>query len=171
MSLVGPQATSTLHALARLSKTTQCTIVESHATQMNGTLALVMQLRGTWNAIAKFETQLPKFGQKWGCQILSQRHEVMEPAHQVLPYSVQITALDRVGIYSEFTKFFEQRKIPIHHISSETYHSNRATTPMCFINAVVMIADTFNIPGLREQFLSYCEEYNLDGSLEPQKWI
>ena len=169
LSLMGSEPSGVLHALSKLCKTCHCLIRETQASSMGETLAIVMQIQGSWNAVAKLETQLPLLEKKWGCQI---QHRRLENAFMPLPglaYTAQIIALDRIGILSEFTKFFQQRKIPLQQVLAQSYQTNRTSTALCNISATAILPQSMNIPALREQFMLYCEELNLDGILEPQK--
>lgn len=137
---------------------------------MGDTLALIIHLRGTWNAIAKLETQLPLFEGKWQCQILKRRLDEPESLlSQHIPYTIQAITLDKVGIISDVTRFFYQRKIQLQSLSSETYCTHRSSTHMCAIHAVALIPPAVNIATFRDEFMTHCEEYNLDATLEPQK--
>ena len=170
LSLIGPDKFGLLHALTKLCKTTHCLIVDSHTSQMGDTLTSILYLQGTWSAIAKLETQLTVFETKWQCQILRRRME--EPTTKLtqhIPYTIQAITLDRVGILSEVTRFFYQRKIQLQSLSSETYCTHRSSTQMCAISAVALIPPHINIATFRDEFMTHCEEHNLDATLEPQK--
>ncbi len=170
LSIVGSDDNGLFHHIAKLCKTCQCLVLESHATQMATKLGAVMRISGSWNAIAKLETRLASLPEKWHCKILSERLEA-PPTEETpqLAYNLQAVTPDRVGILSEITKFFYQRKITLLHLSNDTYSTSRSPTPMCAINATVLIPQEINITALRDQFMEHCEEHNLDAILEPQK--
>lgn len=169
LSLMGSETSGVLHALSKLCKTCHCLIRETQASSMGDNLAIVMSVQGSWDAIAKLEARLSAFEKKWHCQIQHRRLENDFALHPGLAYTAQIVAPDRIGVLSEFTKFFQQHRIPLQQVFAQSYHTHRSTTALCSISAIAVLPQTTNIPALREQFMLYCEELNLDGILEPQK--
>ena len=144
-----------------------CNIIDTRMTVLGGEFALLMMVSGPWNAVAKLETHLPTVQSRLGLSILSRRTEPRKPAADLLPYAVEVLALDHPGIVYQLANFFSSRNINIEDLTTSNYAAAHTGAPMFSVNMSVGIPANMHIARLREEFLDFCEELNLDAVMEP----
>jgi glycine cleavage system transcriptional repressor len=86
-----------------------------------------------------------------------------------LPYHVEVVSIDHPGIVYEVADFFSSRQINVEEMNTSSHHAPHTGTPMFVLNMVLGIPKEESITQLRENFLDFCDEQNLDGMLEPIK--
>lgn len=146
-----------------------CNIADSRMTILGGEFAILMMVEGSWNAIGKLETQLPGLQEKLGLTIISKRTESEGEGQGVIPYGVTVVSLDHPGIVNQLTGFFSSRNINIHDLYTDSYRAAHTGTQMFSATMTVHIPASLSIAHLREEFLDFCDELNLDAVLEPVK--
>ncbi len=85
----------------------------------------------------------------------------------MLSYQVEVLSIDRPGIVHQTAEFFSRRQINIDNLSSDSYHAAHTGTPMLALTMMVNIPSDLSIADLRDQFLDFCDEMNMDGIIEP----
>src|SRR5690606_11049511 len=123
-----------------------------------------------WHSIAKIEANLPKLSKKHDILIQTKRSEENSDSFQAIPYTIQVIAVDRVGIVYDIADFIEKQSIMIDDLTTENFVAKRSKTPMFGINMTVRIPNDTHLPSLREKFLIYCEDKNIDAILEMQRY-
>ena len=126
-------------------------------------------ITGNWSNIARLETALNTLASTKGLVLSIKRTQRHASSEQLLPYNVQVIALDQVGTVYNIFNFFSSRNIVIEMLHTETYVSSATNTPMLSVNLSVSLPAFTNIAELREQFLIFCDDLNIDGILEPDK--
>jgi glycine cleavage system transcriptional repressor len=145
-----------------------CYITEAYGTTLGTESMCSLLVTGNWNNIAKLETTCNKLSDNT-IRVLVKRTERSVGELQSLPYSVQVIAPDQVGLAANVCRFFSDHRIPIENFQAETYLAYCSNTPMQVINISICIPPLTLISELREQFLVFCEDLNLDGILEPER--
>lgn len=146
-----------------------CNINDSRMTVLGGEFALILLVSGKWNELAKLETQLPNLGQSLELTVTSKRTEVAGQQPNLLSYSVDVVSIDHPGIVYKIANFFSERNINIRELNTNSYAAAHTGTPMFTINMVVNVPTDVRIASLREDFLDFCDELNMDAALEPTK--
>lgn len=146
-----------------------CNIEESRMAVLGGQFALLMLLSGPWNALSKFEGQLESLGKQLELTIVHKRTRQRERSQPVVPYQVEVVAMDHPGIVRSLAGFFSRNGINIEELHTSTYPAPHTGTPMFSVSMTVGIPGEAHIPTLRSDFLDYCDELNLDASLEPMR--
>lgn len=167
VTALGSYQIGLLEAFSKLTKQCGCNIIESKLTYIGEECALVFYVAGTWNTIAKFEASLPTLTQNYALQ-LQMKRTLPRPATNALPYQVQVIAQDRVGIMNELASFFVENEISIDKMECDSYLA-RNFTSMTQITFSINIPAKQHIASLRERFMVYCEDLNLDAVIEPLK--
>ena len=72
-----------------------CSILDSRMAVLGGDFALLLQVGGNWNNLAKLETQIPGLQERLGLTITSRRTTSRETRHDLLPYGVDVVAMDQ----------------------------------------------------------------------------
>ncbi len=167
VTALGSDQIGVLEAFTKTSKQCGCNILESKLATMGEECSILLHLSGSWNTVAKLEAALPSLGEQYGFHIQSKRTLPRKKNH-ALPYQVQVVAQDRAGIINELATFFTQQGIYIDQMDCETYNAKNQTT-MTNISFIVNIPAKGHIASIRERFMVYCEDRNLDAVLEPFK--
>lgn len=144
-------------------------VADSRMTVLGGDFAVILLVTGNWNAIAKLEDQLPQLGEKLNLTINMRRTEEREPVRDLLPYVVDVVALDNPGIVHNLAHFFSARNINIQDLNTSSYAAPHTGTPMFAVHLTVQIPASQHIAGLRDEFMDFCDQLNLDAIIEPAK--
>lgn len=145
-----------------------CNIEESSMAVMGGQFSLIMRISGAWLALSKLEGQMPTLGEQLGLAITQQRTGKSERI-AAIPYTVEAVAMDRPGIVRNLAAFFTRNSINIEELQTSTYFAPHTGSPLTSVVMIVGIHAKIHIPSLREDFLDYCDDLNLDATLEPMR--
>jgi len=153
------------------SKVTEsgCNIEQSRMVVLGGQFAILVLVSGPWNALSKLESQLEPLGEQLGLSIVVKRTRARELAQPVLPYHVEVVALDHPGIVHNLAKFFSRFGINIEELSTDTYPAPHTGTQMFSVQMEVGVPAKTHIPTLRGEFFDYCDDLNLDATFEPSR--
>lgn len=144
-------------------------IEDSRMTVLGGEFALMMLVSGQWNAIAKLESRLAALQQKLELTIVA-KHTSPRPARaNMVPYVVDVVSMDHPGIVHDISEFFSRRGINIEELSTWTYPAAHTGTPMFSLSMTISIPAELNIGQLRSEFTGFCDDLNLDATLEPAR--
>jgi glycine cleavage system transcriptional repressor len=144
-----------------------CSIEESRMAVLGGQFALIMLISGPWNALSRLEGQLDSLGSQLGLAIIHERTHKREQTQPAIPYRVEVVAMDHPGIVRDLSAFFARNGINIEELQTDTYPAPHTGTPMFSVNMVVGIPANVHLSRLREDFLDYCDDLNLDSIFEP----
>jgi len=87
----------------------------------------------------------------------------------MLPYAVDVVALDNPGIVHNLANFFSSREINIQDLSTSFYAAAHTGTQMFSVHMRVDIPAQLHIATLRDEFMDFCDQLNLDAIIEPVK--
>lgn len=167
ISALGSDRPGIISQLTRAIKQHSANIQDTRMTVLGGEFALVMLVAGDADAIAALETDLPGTGSELGLTLLVKRtaQRVHETASR--PYNVSVVALDNPGIVHEIAAFFHERGINIEEMHTSTYAAAHTGTAMFGLDLVANVPADQAIGRLKEAFLRFCDDRNLDASIEP----
>lgn len=146
-----------------------CNIEESRMAVLGGQFALIMLLSGPWNALTKLEDRLEQIGLELGLTIVHKRTRPAERKQPLVPYRVNVVAMDHPGIVHSLAEFFSRQGINIEELATETYPAPHTGTPMFSVHITVGIPASLHLPTLRGDFFEYCDNLNLDAVMEPAR--
>lgn len=167
ITALGKDHLGILEAFTKVSKQCGCNIIESKMSKFGEECALLIYLTGSWNTVAKLEAALPPIAQQYSFLLQTKRTLPHIPCN-ALPYHVQVIAQDRAGILNELAQFFTQAGISVEQMNCETYRV-RNHTMMVSITFLINIPVKQHLATIRERFMVYCEDRNLDAVIEPDK--
>lgn len=153
--------------LTRLAAKNECHIHYSHLNSLGLDYAIVLQITGNWSGIAKIEAALPGIATRMNTEIVFKRSHQEKMSGQFLPYRFEIIGLDQAGLVYEINEFFGTQEINIQ--NWQTHTTTLQQTPIFKLQLTAQIPAESNIADIREQFLIFCDEFNLDGIMEPEK--
>ena len=146
-----------------------CNIEDSRMSVLAGAFALIMQVSGNWNNLAKLESTLEALGQRAELTITTKRTEGRSLTANEIPYLVEVITMDHPGVVHQVTEFFSGRGINIHDMVSNCHPAPHTGTPMFTLSMTIEVPGKTHITGLREQFMEFADSMNLDAIIEPLK--
>jgi glycine cleavage system transcriptional repressor len=144
-----------------------CNIEESRMAALGGRFALMIRISGSWDALAKLEARLLPTGEELGLTVISQRTRAARHDKPLIPYTVEVAALDQPGIVNSLASFFSRLHINIEALDTETYPAPHTGAAMFAVHMTLGIPADVHIATLRGDFLDYCDTQNLDATFEP----
>jgi glycine cleavage system transcriptional repressor len=169
LAALGTDRPGVLRDLVKAVSDLGCGIADARMTVLGNELVLTLLATGTWNAVAKLESQVPAIGKRLELDLTARRTEPRTPRQDMLPYVVDVTALDQPGILFDLADFFASRDINVDELSSWTYVSTHTGAPMLSISMNVSIPSDLHVGRLRDDFTDFCDSLNLDATLEPAR--
>jgi len=146
-----------------------CNIEDSRMTVLGGEFALILLVSGQWNEVAKLETHFKGLEKKLDLMVGVKATEPRATKDRMVPYTVDVVAMDHPGIVQNVAEFFSTREINIEDLSTWTYAAAHTGTPMFSMNMTISVPASQNIGRLRDEFTRFCDEMNLDATLEPSR--
>ncbi len=156
----------------QLSKTVfeiGCNIADSRMTVLGGEFAILLMVEGQWNQLQKLEDSVSELERRLALRIMTRRTEERPQSANLLPYAVDVVALDHPGIVYNLASFFSERGINIEDMSTASYAAAHTGAPMFSVHMSVGIPADLHIAALRDEFMDFCDSMNLDAVLEPIK--
>lgn len=169
ISAVGRAQPNLLDQLSRAVLDCGCSIRDSRMTLMGSEFAMILLAEGNWNKIAKLETVLAGLEKRLNLVVTARRAEQHRAESNLLPYGVEVVALDQPGIVHHMANFFSTRGIMISDLVTNAYSVANTGTPMFSMHMTVDVPADLQIAALREDFMDFCDRFNLDAVLEPIK--
>lgn len=167
ITAMGAKTTSLATLLTKLAMEHKCLIVSSRMSRHGTCTALLLQVTGNWDALARLESVLPGLAKRERFIVSMSRSSSLEERPQALPYNVFVTAAQRPELVAELCTFFQQLEIDIEELFSFTYLAQHTGTAMLNLTLTIAIPAKTQLSWLREQFLDFCDELNLDAVIEP----
>jgi glycine cleavage system transcriptional repressor len=169
ISAIGEDRPGLVESLSKAILESGCSIEDSRMSVLGGHFAVIMLASGNWNTLSKLDNSLDQLRRQQSLEIISQRTTHRSPSARALPYGVDVVALDQPGIVHQLAGFFSARGINIQEMSTHAYNAAHTATPMFAAHLTVELPATEHIASLRDDFLDFCDELNLDGVIEPIK--
>lgn len=169
ISALGEDHPGIVNQLSKLILDHGCNIEDSRMAVLGGEFAAILLVEGKWNTLAKIEHALPELENQLGMTIVAKRTGPRRSQGNLLPYGVDVVAMDHPGIVYNLAGFFAERRINIEDMSTASYAAPHTGTPMFSVHMTVGIPSEIQIAALREEFMDYCDALNLDAVLEPIK--
>jgi glycine cleavage system transcriptional repressor len=169
VSVLAEDRPGILHDLARAVKDSGCNVVESRMTVLGAEFSMLLLISGNWNTVTKLEGTLPKLEKKLGLTLAARRTKEREPREALLPYAVDVVCLDQPGIIFNLADFFAARNIGVADLSTRSYTAAHTGAPMFAVQLAVNIPADTHVGRLREEFMEFCDNLNLDAIMEPIK--
>ncbi len=147
----------------------QAILVDSRISYFDNVCMLIIQLAGSWDVLAKAETQIAKLAKAHQFDSHCYRTEALEFKEPLLPYAVQVNCLHQSQVLDDLIDYFIKQEITLQDIYCAGYNTASTNTPMMLINMSVLIPADHAIATFRDNFLLFCESLNIDAVLEPEK--
>ena len=169
ISAVGGDRTGSVHDLTRVVLDCGGSIKESRMTALGAEFAMLLLVSGNWHSISRMEQDLARFAEGNGLIIQLKRTEPKKFSKELLPYAIDVVCLDQPGIVHNLAGFFAGRHIEIGEVTTRSYPAAHTGTAMFSVQMFINIPAGIHISGLREEFMEFCDQLNLDAIMEPVK--
>ncbi|TAK51900.1 MAG: glycine cleavage system protein R [Gammaproteobacteria bacterium] len=169
ISAIGNDRIGLVHDLSRTVADCGGSISESRMTALGADFAMLALVSGNWHSIARIETELNKLAETSGISIQVRRTAERPVREDMVPYSVDVVCLDQAGIVAALSGFFSSRGIDIGELSTRSYAAAHTGAPMFSVYMNVNVPSRIHVGSLREEFMDFCDQMNLDAILEPVK--
>ncbi|HEY5808224.1 MAG TPA: ACT domain-containing protein [Povalibacter sp.] len=169
ISALGSDRTGLVYDLTRVVLDCSGNIVDSRMSALGSEFAMLLLVSGNWHTLAKLETELKKLSDASGITVSLRRTEQRPPRKDVVTYSVDVVCLDQPGIVFNLAGFFSSRGIDIAELTTRSYAAAHTGAPMFAVQLIAHIPSKIHISALREEFMDFCDQFNLDAILEPLK--
>lgn len=169
LTVLGENKPGAAHELTEIVHNCECHIQDCRILAIGTEFCANMLLDGNWNAIAKLENLLPSLEEKLNIRCLWQRTNPGELQPETIPHAVVAIGVDKPNIVHELIDFFTVEGVNINDFYCDTYPARYSGVIMLSISMSVSIHKSLRISDIREQFLLFCENSNLDGIIEPEK--
>ena len=87
----------------------------------------------------------------------------------MIPYAVEVVALDQPGIVHDVANFFSRRDINVEDLYTSRYPAPHTGAPMFSLHMTVGIPADSAIAAVRGEFMDFCDDLNLDAMMAPVK--
>jgi glycine cleavage system transcriptional repressor len=169
ISALGDDRTGVVHELTRVILDCGGNIKESRMTALGAEFAMLLLVSGNWHTISRLEQELSRFAESNHLTVQVKRTEPREFGKELLPYAVDVVCLDQPGIVHSLAGFFAARNVEIGEVTTRSYPAAHTGTPMFSVQMLVNIPASVHISALREEFMEFCDQINVDAIIEPVK--
>ncbi|MDH5447307.1 MAG: glycine cleavage system protein R [Gammaproteobacteria bacterium] len=169
LTALGADQPGLISKLSQVISDSNCNIEDSRMSVLGGEFAILMQITGNWDKLSKLETTLEKLQESTGLQIVTKRTDGRLNERGKIPYSIEVVSIDHPGIVHQLAEFFSTRAINIYDMTTHAQAAAHTGTPIFTLNMTVEIPAGTHIASLRDEFIDFCEQLNLDAVLEPYK--
>jgi glycine cleavage system transcriptional repressor len=143
-------------------------IEESRMATLGTEFAMLMLVSGNWHTLKRLEKGLEKLDDGDLTFTIRKTGERLVKEDR-MPYAVDVVSLDHEGIVFSLANFFASHDIEIAEVATRSYPAAHTGAHMFAVQMTVNVPGSLQISGLREEFMDFCDQLNLDAILEPVK--
>lgn len=169
VSSISPSAEEWLLPVLHACRRHRCAVAHAHSSHWGALCLNYFQLSGHWGSVAKMEAILPALAQEHKARILMERTLPSEHPAQHIPYQIQATTPEKSGVLHEMLCFLTQHQVHVEHLEASTYPAPKTQYPMSHVQLTIHVPGSVSIPALRDAFLGFCDDRNVDAYIEPYK--
>lgn len=161
---------SPLLSVSRRVADSGCNILDTRLSTVGRDVSVTVLAVGSWDAVAKLETMLTRMDRDENTRMVWYRTGPKPIQSNLLPYVVEVIASDKQGILYQIADFFDRQGITIENLQSARYRAMQTGAEMFSAHITIGIPSNTHIAALRDEFLAFCDELNLDAIMDPMKF-
>lgn len=169
ISALGSDRPGIVQALSGAILERQGNILDSRMTVLGGEFAILMLVSGSEETAARLQSERPALEQQLDLILTMKATRQRQADSGGMPYEAEVVAMDHPGIVHDIANFFSGRSINIDELNTGTYSAAHTGTPMFSLHLSLSVPSEQSVGRLREAFLDFCEERNLDGTFTPKR--
>jgi glycine cleavage system transcriptional repressor len=166
VTVIAPDRAGLVRDLSAIVTDAAGNIQESRMIALGSEFAVLMLIAGNWAAIAKIRETLADLEQRADLTV-TVRDSTPRADPNSAPYHIDIVTLDHEGIVLSLSDFFASRELEIAEMNTRRYNAPHTGAAMFSVEMTVNIPADIRFANLREEFLAFCDEGNLDAIMEP----
>lgn len=143
----------------------QLNIEDSRMSVLGGEFAILLLLSGTTQAIDDFIARSPQIEDSLQMKLTVKATKAHTESHDLIPYDVDVIAIDNPGIVHNLASFFSSRQINIVDLETDRYAAPHTGTSMFSLHMAIGVPANVSINKLRDDFTTTCDDLNLDATL------
>lgn len=147
----------------------QCSVQELRTANLTQTTAVYLLIDGNWNHIAKLEGLLDAIAKRLMMQISFSRPETDVIVQPGVPYTLETISMDKKDLLLAVASFLVEHGIFIEEITASRHQAAFFNNMVFSSKFILLVPDDVRILSLREEFLDFCDNLNIDAILEPMK--
>ena len=167
ISALGRNPMELTNVLCRAAHDARCSVSTSRLTRHGEYSALVLQVSGNCDALARLETGLSSLAKKHDFTVSLVRSATLDSRPQALPYVAYVSSAYRSDIINELCQFFIDHNVELENLTCDTYQAPQTGGTMLNATFTVTLPAGVQISWLRDQFLDFADALNLDALIEP----
>lgn len=144
-------------------------ITESHMMVLSGEFAIMLLITGQHESITNINAKLKEIGESLDLTIIAKEAQLPESIPKRLPYQITVVSMDHPGIVHKISDFLSSHNLNIEEIETQTYPAAHTGTPMFSLVMTITIPADSSVRSLRDKFLVFCDDLNLDATLESKR--
>jgi glycine cleavage system transcriptional repressor len=147
----------------------QCSVLELRTSNLTQITAVYMLMEGNWNHIARLEGMLDAVAKRLTMLISFLRPETNVRLPTGVPYTLETISMDKRDLLFHVTSFLVEHNIVIEEITASRHQAAFFNNMVFSSKFILLVPDDVRILSLREEFLDFCDNLNIDAILEPIK--
>jgi len=170
ISALGHDQPGIVDELSRVILDCHCNIVDSRMSVLGGEFAVILLITApTAQEIEALQAELPRLQDRVGLTIITRETVARAACPGQIPYDISAVAIDHPGIVHQMARFFSSKGINIESLGTDRYAAAHTGAPMFAIRMQINVPSDVKIAELRTQFLEFCDDLNIDATLEPSR--
>ncbi len=169
ITALGYQSSQFISEILAAISCCECEVVELRSSHLAQSTAAYFLVDGNWNHIAKLESILDSLQKNLETQISTLRPEINLEEPNGIPYSLETISLDHNNIIENITSFLFDHDISIEEINASCYQAPYIQSTIFSTKFILLIPSEVRLLALREEFLDFCDNLNVDAIIEPIK--
>ena len=165
ITAMGEDRPGLVDKLSNILASHELNIEDSRMSVLGGEFAILMLVSGEIDSIDTFIKEVPELEQSLGMKLLVKATQKKSERLALAPYTVEVVSMDHPGIVRDIARFFSSRKINILGLETSRYAAAHTGTPMFALHMTVEIPTDQPIKKLRDEFISMCDQLNLDARM------
>jgi glycine cleavage system transcriptional repressor len=165
LTAIGPDRAGVVRDVSQAVTAAGGSIRESRMIALGSEFAVMMLIAGNWHTVTKLQSQVEAL--KQSNLTITLRETKARPTETSAPYNVDVVTLDHEGIVFGLSNFFAARGLEIAEVNTRRYNAPHTGASMFSVQMTVNVPRHVHVATLREEFLEYCDEQNLDAVIEP----
>lgn len=166
ITAIGPDRAGLIRDVSQAVTGSGGSIRESRMIALGSEFAILMLVAGNWHTVNKIRERLAQL-ERDARLTITVRDTEPRAADPAAPYNIDVVALDQEGIVLRLSSFFANRSLEIAELSTRRYNAPHTGAAMFSVQMTVNLPAHVHVATLREEFLDFCDEHNLDAIMEP----
>ncbi len=169
ITALGNKSTHYIAEILAAISSCDCNVKELRSSHLAQSTASYLLVESNWNHIAKLETVLDSLQKRLGIHIQTLRPEPNLKEYDGIPYSLETISLGRNNVVESITSFLFEHDISIEEINASKYQTPYIQSSVFSTKFILIIPPEVRLLALREEFLDFCDNLNIDAIIEPIK--